>query len=75
MAYLPLTSAIHMTILYLYLTNFTTVSPSTSLKICLITFFSLPIYAFWFVKSYDSLGKNFEKLSILFQRFFKRSVY
>lgn len=35
----------------------------------------MPLYAFFLVKSYDSFGRSFTKLKLLFLRLFRRSIY
>ena len=35
----------------------------------------MPIYALFLVKSYDSFGRSFNKLKMLFLRLFRRSIY
>ena len=35
----------------------------------------MPIYAYLLVKSYDSFGRSFTKLKLLFLRLFRRSIY
>lgn len=64
-----------MVILYYSLKNFTRIPSSLCFKLCWLIPILMPFYFILLAKAYDSLGKNFKKLRILFSRFFQQSVY
>jgi hypothetical protein len=72
---LPLTCAVHSSILYFVLKRFTKMAPATILKIALGLFALQPIYALLFVKSYDSFKRSWKKLMFMGWRIFKRNIY
>ena len=72
---LPLTCAGHSTLLYFALQKFTKLPKQTILKLALALFALQPIYAFLFVKSYDSFKKSWYRLKFLFMRLFKPNIY
>lgn len=75
MIYFPITTSLHTVILYKCLRKFTELEPNKCLKYCLLVPLLMPLYAFFLVKSYDSFGRSFTKLKLLFLRLFRRSIY
>ena len=75
MIYFPITTVLHTFLAYQCLNRFTDYEPTKCLKLSLLIPLLLPIYAMIIVKSYDSLGRSFAKLTTLFVRMFKRSMY
>ena len=75
MIFLPVTAGMHSTLLYFVLTKYFKIHTIKSLKISLISFALLPLYALIMVKSFDSFGKSWTKLKYLFWRLFNRNFY
>jgi glycerol-3-phosphate O-acyltransferase/dihydroxyacetone phosphate acyltransferase len=75
MIYFPITTGIHTTLFYFGLRKFTEYGREKCLKLSLLIPLFMPIYAMLMVKSYDSFGRSFRKLTLLFLRLFRRSIY
>jgi hypothetical protein len=75
MIFLPVTATMHSTLLYFVLTKYFKIDNIKSLKVSLISFALLPLYALVMVKSFDSFGKSWTKLKYLFWRLFNRNFY
>lgn len=75
MIYFPITTSLHTIIFYKCLKKFTEFETNKCLKLSLLIPLLMPIYAFLMVKSYDSFGRSFTKLKLLFFRLFRRSIY
>ena len=72
---MPLTCAVHSTLVYFLLKKFTKIAKNNILKIALGMFALQPIYALLFVKSYDSFKRSWYRLKFLFMRLFKPNIY
>ena len=75
MVYFPVTTSLHTVIFYKCLKKFTEFDTKKCLKLSLLVPLLMPIYAYLLVKSYDSFGRSFIKLKMLFLRLFRRSIY
>jgi hypothetical protein len=75
MLYFPISTGIHSLILFKILKKFTKFGTAKCVKICLLMFFLMPVYALIFVQCYDSLGVSWTKFKYLFMRLFKRNIY
>jgi hypothetical protein len=72
---LPLTGIIHSVLLYFGLKKYTKLDHTTIFKASIGLFALLPVYAFLFVRSYDSFRRSVHRLKLLFMTLFKKNTY
>ena len=72
---LPLTGIIHSILLYFGLKKYTKLDHNSIVKASIGLFALLPVYAFLFVRSYDSFKRSVDRLKLLFMSLFKKNAY